>query len=77
MVLATAKIEDFDRFWNTFSTKGAAKRKEHGCKGAGPPAARKGKARLAPARPLGPVRARQAFAPAVPGPALLRPPAGS
>src|SRR3954453_4448040 len=34
MVLATAKIEDFDRFWNTFSTKGAEKRKQHGCKGA-------------------------------------------
>jgi hypothetical protein len=34
MILATAKIEDFDRFWNTFSTKGAAKRKEHGSKGA-------------------------------------------
>ena len=34
MVLATAKIQDFDRFWNTFSTKGAEKRKQHGCKGA-------------------------------------------
>src|SRR5919201_626129 len=34
MVLATAKIGDFDRFWNTFSTKGAEKRKQHGCKGA-------------------------------------------
>ena len=34
MVLATAKIEDFDRFWNTFSTKGAEKRKQHGSKGA-------------------------------------------
>ena len=34
MVLATAKIEDFDRFWNTFSTKGAEKRREHGSKGA-------------------------------------------
>ena len=34
MVLATSKIEDFDRFWQTFSTKGAAKRKEHGSKGA-------------------------------------------
>ena len=33
MVLATARIEDFDRFWNTFSTKGAEKRKQHGCKG--------------------------------------------
>jgi quinol monooxygenase YgiN len=34
MILATSKIEDFDRFWQTFSTKGAAKRKEHGSKGA-------------------------------------------
>ncbi|MGH2982817.1 MAG: hypothetical protein ACRDK5_00960 [Solirubrobacterales bacterium] len=34
MVLATAKIEDFDRFWDTFSTKGAEKRKEHGSGGA-------------------------------------------
>ena len=33
MVLATAKIGDFDRFWNTFSTKGAEKRKQHGCRG--------------------------------------------
>jgi hypothetical protein len=33
MVVATAKIGDFDRFWNTFSTKGAEKRKQHGCKG--------------------------------------------
>jgi hypothetical protein len=33
MVLATAKVEDFDRFWNTFSTKGAEKRKQHGSKG--------------------------------------------
>ena len=33
MILATAQIEDFDRFWNTFSTKGAAKRKQHGSKG--------------------------------------------
>ncbi len=33
MILATAKIEDFDRFWNTFSTKGAEKRKQHGSKG--------------------------------------------
>jgi hypothetical protein len=29
MVVATAKIGDFDRFWNTFSTKGAEKRKAH------------------------------------------------
>jgi hypothetical protein len=34
MVLATAKIGDFDQFWNTFSTKGAEKRKQHGSKGA-------------------------------------------
>jgi quinol monooxygenase YgiN len=34
MVLATAKIGDFDQFWNTFSTQGAEKRKQHGCKGA-------------------------------------------
>ena len=33
MILYTAKIEDFDRFWNTFSTKGAEKRKQHGSKG--------------------------------------------
>ncbi len=33
MILATVKVEDFDRFWNTFSTKGAEKRKEHGSKG--------------------------------------------
>jgi hypothetical protein len=34
MVLSTAKIEDFDRFWSVFSTKGAEKRKQHGSKGA-------------------------------------------
>jgi hypothetical protein len=34
MVLATVKVEDFDRFWQTFSTKGAEKRKEHGFNGA-------------------------------------------
>ena len=34
MVLATAKIEDLDRFWATFSTTGAEKRGEHGSKGA-------------------------------------------
>ncbi len=34
MILATVKIEDFDRFWNTFSTKGAEKRRQHGSKGA-------------------------------------------
>lgn len=34
MVLATVKVEDFDRFWSTFSTTGAAKRGQHGSKGA-------------------------------------------
>jgi quinol monooxygenase YgiN len=33
VILATAKIEDFDRFWNTFSTKAAEKRKQHGSQG--------------------------------------------
>jgi hypothetical protein len=33
MVLSTVKIEDFDRFWDTFSTKGAEKRRQHGSKG--------------------------------------------
>lgn len=34
MILATTKIEDLDRFKNTFSTKGVEKRKQHGSKGA-------------------------------------------
>jgi hypothetical protein len=34
MILATTKVEDFDRFWKVFSTKGAEKRKQHGSKGA-------------------------------------------
>jgi hypothetical protein len=34
MVLATAKVEDFERWWETFSTKGAEKRGQHGSKGA-------------------------------------------
>jgi hypothetical protein len=33
MVLATAKIEDFDRFLTTFTNKGAEKRKQHGSQG--------------------------------------------
>ena len=33
MILSTVRVEDFDRFWNTFSTKGAEKRKQHGSKG--------------------------------------------
>jgi quinol monooxygenase YgiN len=34
MMLATTKVEDFDRFLKIFSTKGAEKRQQHGCKGA-------------------------------------------
>jgi hypothetical protein len=33
MILSTVRVEDFERFWNTFSTKGAEKRKQHGSKG--------------------------------------------
>src|SRR3954463_5993767 len=32
MILATTKVEDFDRFLEIFSTKGAEKRKQHGSK---------------------------------------------
>ncbi len=34
MLLATTTVEDFDRFSEIFSTKGADKRREHGSKGA-------------------------------------------
>jgi hypothetical protein len=34
MLLATTQVEDFDRFADIFSTKGADKRREHGSKGA-------------------------------------------
>ena len=34
MILAKTRFEDWDRFWSVFSTAGAEKRKEHGCKGA-------------------------------------------
>ena len=34
MLLATTQVEDFDRFMDVFSTKGAEKRKQHGSKGA-------------------------------------------
>jgi hypothetical protein len=33
LILATSKVEDFDRFLKIFSTKGAEKRKQHGSKG--------------------------------------------
>jgi hypothetical protein len=33
MILATTKVEDFDRFLTIFSTRGAEKRKQHGSKG--------------------------------------------
>ena len=32
MLLATTQVEDFDRFLEIFSTKGAEKRKQHGSK---------------------------------------------
>jgi quinol monooxygenase YgiN len=34
MVLATTTFEDYARFMEVFTTIGAEKRKEHGCKGA-------------------------------------------
>lgn len=34
MVLATTRVEDFDRFMKVFSTAGAEKRRQHGSKGA-------------------------------------------
>ena len=34
MILATTTVEDFDRFAEIFSTKGAEKRRQHGSKGA-------------------------------------------
>jgi hypothetical protein len=34
MLLATTKVEDYDRFLNVFSTDGAEKRREHGSNGA-------------------------------------------
>jgi quinol monooxygenase YgiN len=34
MLLATTKVEDFDRFMKVFAAAGAEKRKEHGSKGA-------------------------------------------
>jgi hypothetical protein len=34
VILATSRIEDFDRFWSTFSTKGAEKRRQYGSRGA-------------------------------------------
>jgi hypothetical protein len=34
MILATTKVEDFDRFLTVFSTAGAEKRRQHGSKGA-------------------------------------------
>jgi hypothetical protein len=32
VIVTIAKIADFDQFLKTFSTKGAEKRREHGCK---------------------------------------------
>jgi hypothetical protein len=33
VILLTTQVEDFDRFLETFSTKGAEKRKQHGSEG--------------------------------------------
>ena len=33
MILATTRVEDYDRFVSIFSTKGAEKRRQHGSKG--------------------------------------------
>ncbi len=33
MIVAISKVADFERFLETFSTRGAEKRSEHGCKG--------------------------------------------
>ena len=33
MMLATTKVEDFDRWIRVFSTTSAEKRRQHGCKG--------------------------------------------
>ena len=33
MILLTTQVEDFDRFSEIFSTKGAEKRRQHGSKG--------------------------------------------
>jgi hypothetical protein len=34
LILATTQFEDYDRFMEIFSTKGAEKRRQHGSKGA-------------------------------------------
>ncbi len=34
MILATTKVDEFDRFMEIFSTTGADKRRQHGSKGA-------------------------------------------
>jgi quinol monooxygenase YgiN len=33
MIVTIAKVADFDQFLKTFSTRGAEKRKQHGCSG--------------------------------------------
>jgi quinol monooxygenase YgiN len=34
MILATTQFAEWEQFWSVFSTVGAEKRAEHGCKGA-------------------------------------------
>jgi hypothetical protein len=33
MILATVNVDDFDRFWSVFTSKGAEKRRQHGSEG--------------------------------------------
>jgi hypothetical protein len=33
MILATVYVDDFDRFWSVFTSKGAEKRRQHGSEG--------------------------------------------
>ncbi|MCO1578877.1 antibiotic biosynthesis monooxygenase [Crossiella sp. SN42] len=34
MIVTVVAVADFDQFLHTFQTRGAAKRREHGCRGA-------------------------------------------
>lgn len=33
-VITRVRVEDFDRYWRTFSGRGLEKRRQHGCRGA-------------------------------------------
>jgi hypothetical protein len=34
MILATVKVDEFDRFWSVFTSDGAKQRRKHGSRGA-------------------------------------------